>query len=79
MNLTEMITGVFSKKPRAMMWKSGDGTMKAIVDMDDKHLINAFRLLHRNENDIRQALRPALKAELEKRGLIFQHPEVETP
>ena len=74
MDLAEMICGVFSRKPRSIYWKSQDGRLTAIEDMDDRHLINAYCVLDRDPKDVRNAIKPALKSELVKRGLVYIHP-----
>ena len=48
--------------------------MTAIEDMDDRHLINAYCVLERDPADVRNAVKPVMKAELEKRGLIYTPP-----
>jgi len=50
------------------MWKQRDGTLIRLIDMDDKHLFNAIRMLER------AADRRAAKAELDQSGCEVDEP-----
>ena len=69
MNLKDMVIATFSKRPGKICWRSQDGTMTPIKEMNDRHLQNAHALLVSDPTDVRAALLPALEQEIKERGL----------
>ena len=74
---TEMLRAKISKEAESHIWTMKNGERIAVEDMTDSHLLNAYRMLERNNMmDMNIAWLDVFQKEIKKRNLKCEFNEV---